>query len=88
MKRQPFATVAQRAAWKLDCERLAARRMARRLMRKAQEPVPPGTAQLAQQYRVLLKTHREQLRLERERRVRDEFVVVVAANGQAEVVRT
>ena len=71
--RKPFATVAQRQAWQLECRREAAKRMLRRLMRElsrvAREPVPPGQHQLAQQYRLARVQHVKALRLERDERV-------------------
>ena len=64
--RKQFATLAQRQAWRAECERNAAKRMLRRLIRQlsrqVREPVPPSQNQLAQQYRVARAAHVEALR--------------------------
>lgn len=68
--RRQFATVAQRQAWKVDCERKAARRMLARLMRQvsrlAREPMPPDQRRLADEYRAARRAHLESLRRKRD----------------------
>lgn len=72
--RKPFATHEQRVAWREECEREAAKRMLRRLIRQAsrlaREPVPPEQRRLAQQYRVARAAHVKALQRERDERVK------------------
>jgi hypothetical protein len=68
--RKQFASVAQRQAWRAECEREATRRMLRRLLKKlrqlAVQPVPKDQDRLAQEYRRARAAHVEALKRQRE----------------------
>lgn len=72
--RRQFATREQRAAWRAERERKAAKRMLARLMRQlsrqAREPVPQEQRRLAQEYRVARAAHVKALQRERDERVK------------------
>jgi hypothetical protein len=70
---KPFASVAQRQAWRAECEREATRRMLRRLLKQlrqlAVQPVPKDQYRLAQEYRRARRAHVEALKRQRDERV-------------------
>jgi hypothetical protein len=80
-----FATIAQRQAWQAECERNAAQRMLRRLMRQvsrqARELVLRDQRRLAQEFRDASAAHVKALQRERDERVR-----VVVDERQLELV--